>query len=83
MSLSARSRAIFRAFMGAGPHISRAAVQRLRALEQDPAGGDERVAALRPVAAMGVGECCRCDQQAAGARRDLNRNSVSPCSTLS
>ena len=44
--------------------------QLLGALEQDPAGGDVLVAALRPIAAMGVGECGRRDQQRSGARHD-------------
>src|SRR5690606_12212851 len=49
----------------------RAAEQALGALEQDPAGGDELVAAARAVAAVGVGERRRRDQQVAGARRHL------------
>src|SRR4249920_4212981 len=48
-----------------------AGVQRFRALEQDPAGGDVLVAAARAVAAMGMGEGGRGDQQRASARLDL------------
>ncbi|GAE52178.1 hypothetical protein XPU_3710 [Xanthomonas arboricola pv. pruni str. MAFF 311562] len=40
-------------------------------MEQDPAGGDELVAADRAVAAVGVGEGGGGDQQAAGARAGL------------
>src|SRR5690606_29797543 len=45
-------------------------VQRLRALEQDPAGGDELVLALRAIAAVGMGKGGRRDQQVAGAGFD-------------
>src|SRR5690349_12360468 len=45
----------------------------LGALEQDPARRDVLVAALGAVAAVGVGECRRRDQQRAGLRRDPAR----------
>src|SRR6201996_378170 len=44
-------------------------VELLGALEQDPAGSDVLVATARPVAAMRMGECSRCYQQAATAWR--------------
>src|SRR6476469_4821815 len=46
-------------------------VEGLGALEQHPAGGDVLVAAARAVAAVGVGEGCRGDQQGARARHHL------------
>src|SRR5690606_17792320 len=45
--------------------------QGLGAVEEDPAGGDELGAAFGAVAAVGVGESGRGDQQVAGARGDL------------
>ena len=55
------------------PHeLCSTAIERLRSLEQHPTSSDELVAALRTVAAMGVGERSRCDQQAACAGFDLS-----------
>src|SRR5690606_10738693 len=53
------------------PVRRRAAEQALCTLEHDPAGGDELVAAARAVAAVGVGEGGRRDQQVACARGHL------------
>ena len=52
--------------------VSTTPKQLLRTLEQDPAGRDELVAALWPIATMGMSKRSRRNQQTAGARRDLS-----------